>query len=180
MPTYRMEAMGKLEMNHIVQDLYDNSVLNQTLEDMNYVFIVKPHPRTPRIELGPRNNFKVLSYYDIDSNQELMAVGDIMVTDYSSCCIDFALLERPVIFYRPDEEQFFKYSEKVCDEYFYFSNKNSARTPEELCKLIETPSLASTSAIDDLYEDSSIKGTCYCENVFHVICKQIGIEQSVN
>lgn len=175
MPTYRMEAMGKHEMNNIVLSLYESPVLNQILEEMNYVFIVKPHPRTPQIELKLRNNFKILNYFDVESNQDLMAVGDIMVTDYSSSCIDFALLERPIIFYRPDEDKFFKYSEKVCDEYFDFSNKSCARTPEELSKLIMSPTLESTNAINDLYEDSSIKGTCYSENVFRVICKQMGI-----
>ena len=176
MPTYRMDSMGKYEMNDIVKDLYESQALNEMLEDQNSVFIVKPHPRTPKIELKQRNNFRILNYYDIDSNQELMAIGDILVTDYSSCCIDFALLGRPIIFYRPDEEKFFKYSENVCEEYFDFSNKNSSSSPEELAKLLKAPSLASTIAINELYESPLIKGTCYSENVYRAICEQIGID----
>lgn len=176
MPTYRMDSMGEHAMNDIILDLFNSSVLDRTLDDGGYVFVVKPHPKTPRIKIDSRDNFRVLDYYNVDSNQDLLACGDMLVTDYSSCCVDFALTEKPVLFFRPDEDKFLKYSETVCEEYFMISDKNSSRTVEELAQLIEKPSFASTVAINELYEDSSIKGTCYSANVFRLICKQMGIE----
>lgn len=179
MPTYRMDAMGKQAMSDIIEDLYNSQDFSNVLDHNNSVFVVKPHPRTPRITIISRNNFKILGYYDINYNQELLACGDMLITDYSSCCVDFALMERPVIFYRPDEEKFFKYSETVCSEYFDISDRNSSRTIEELIMLIQNPSLESTNVINNLYEDSSIKGTCYSENVYKVICKQMGVETGI-
>ena len=175
MPTYRMAAMGKDAMGRIVKDLYDCEALSKALDDGNFIFVVKLHPMTPNVNVSQRDNFRILGYDEIEANQELLAAGDMLITDYSSCCVDFALLKRPVIFYQPDEEKFFKHSETVCDEFFDISSKNSSRNPEELVNLIRKSSLKATNAINDLYEDPSIKGTCYSENVYNVICKEMGI-----
>ncbi len=175
MPTYRMASMGKDAMERIVTDLYDCEALSRVLDDGNYIFVAKLHPITPVVNIPQRDNFRILGYNEIEANQELLAAGDMLITDYSSCCVDFALLERPVIFYQPDEEKFFKHSETVCSEFFDISSKNSSKTLEELVNLIEKPSLDATNAINDLYEDPSIKGTCYSENVYNLICEKIGM-----
>ena len=46
---------------------------------------------------------------------ELLLISDILITDYSTCAGDFALLNRPVILYQSDREE---YIEK--DRTFYF------------------------------------------------------------
>lgn len=51
---------------------------------------------------------RILSYSghdDIDV-QELLAISDILITDYSSCYFDFLLLNRPVTFYAYDLEDY--------------------------------------------------------------------------
>lgn len=42
---------------------------------------------------------------DIDSN-ELLAIVDILITDYSSICVDFLPRQRPVIYYAYDQEEY--------------------------------------------------------------------------
>lgn len=37
---------------------------------------------------------------------ELLAISDLLITDYSSCMFDFAITEKPMIFYIPDEEEY--------------------------------------------------------------------------
>ena len=160
-------------MVDIVKDLYNNPQLCKILDDGQYVFIAKLHPQTAHIDLNPRENFIVLDYKAVQANQELLAIGDILITDYSSSCVDFALLNRPVIFYVPDEDWFVKHSEPVCDEYYGISEKNQCKTVNDLAKKIEYPSLDSTNAINELFEDPSIKGTCYSENVYKVICSAL-------
>ena len=49
------------------------------------------------------NVFDVSSYPDM---QELLAVADILVTDYSSCMFDFGLTKRPCFLYAPDVETY--------------------------------------------------------------------------
>ena len=47
--------------------------------------------------------FDVSSYPDM---QELLAVADVLVTDYSSCMFDFGLTKRPCFLYAPDVETY--------------------------------------------------------------------------
>lgn len=173
MPTYRKPMAGKDTMVDIVWDLYNSKTLNDVLNKGNYVFIAKLHPQTAHIDLEPKDNFMVLDYKAVAANQELLAIGDILITDFSSCCVDFALLNRPVIFYVPDEDWFVKHSEPVCDEYYDISAKNKCAHVDDLAKKIESLSMDATNAINELFEDSSIKGTCYSENVYNVIQKSL-------
>ena len=169
MPTYRRPVSGKDKMVDIIKDLYNNKQLCSVLDEGQYVFIAKLHPQTAHIDLKSRENFKVLDYKAVQANQELLAIGDILITDYSSCCVDFALLNRPIIFYVPDEDWFVKHSEPVCEEFYGISEKNQCETADRLAEKIAHPSLKATNAINELFEDSSIKGSCYSENVYKAI-----------
>lgn len=175
LPTYRTEAMGPDAMHDIVCDLYQNTELSHLLKTTNSFFLVKLHPLTPKIDIPEREDFRILHYQDIESNQELLAAGDILITDYSSVCIDFALLHRPVIFYLPDQDKFTVLSESVCSEFYDICEKCSCHTPAELSALLSQPHLSATDTINEVFEDPSIKGTCYSENVFqsiyHYFCR---------
>ncbi|MBR5686531.1 MAG: CDP-glycerol glycerophosphotransferase family protein [Prevotella sp.] len=172
LPTYRGNALGLDAMKNIVLSLYENKTLQETLDKTNSVFIAKLHPLTPPVELPDRDNFRVMHYQEVESNQELLAAGDVLITDFSSCCVDFALLDRPVIFYLPDKEEFVNHSEPVCDEFYDICSKCECITPESLADMLTHESLAATDAINQLYEDPSIKGTCYSENVYRAIINQ--------
>ena len=43
---------------------------------------------------------------DYPDMQELLCAADMLITDYSSCMWDFALLERPCLLYVPDLQQY--------------------------------------------------------------------------
>ena len=101
----------------------------------------------------------------------------MLVTDYSSCFVDYALLNRPIIFYTPDEKDFLTNSEKMERDFFTISALNKAVTPEELAGKIENPSLDVVKVTNDFFEDQSIKGTCYSENVYRVISNKIGLNK---
>lgn len=175
MPTYRMPSLGDKAMENIVRDLYDSKELNAVLEATNSVFLTKLHPLTPHINLTDRDNFRILDYAAVESNQELMGVCDMLVTDYSSCFVDYALLERPIIFYNPDNEAFLAKSEKMDDGFWKISNMNRAITPSELAYRILHPSMAAVDKTNEVFEDPSIKGTCYSENVYNAIVKEINL-----
>lgn len=105
MPTWRQ--FGKYEgfLDNIVTGLNnDNSFLN-SLIDNNVKLYIKPHPRVT-IKSGSNKNIIMLgSISDIDP-QELIASADMLITDYSSVFIDFALLERPLHFFVPDLDNY--------------------------------------------------------------------------
>lgn len=177
MPTYRMASLGKNAIKNIVVDLYNNKSLDRILTRTNSVFLVKLHPLTPHIELPVRENFIIFDYAAVESNHELMGVCDMLVTDCSSCFVDYALLNRPIIFYTPDEKDFLTNSEKMERDFFTISALNKAVTPEELAGKIENPSLDVVKVTNDFFEDQSIKGTCYSENVYRVISNKIGLNK---
>ena len=175
MPTYRGKAMGADAMKKIVSDLYNNKALDEVLTQKKSIFIAKLHPLTPHIDLPNRDNFMIMDYGAIESNQELLGVSDVLITDFSSCCVDFALLGRPVIFYTPDKDEFIKNSEPIYEELLPIFDLNRCETPDELAEKVAHPSNAALDKLNEVFEDESIKGTCYSENVFKVISKEIGL-----
>ena len=175
MPTYRGPAMGANAMGQIVSNLFDSQELNEALEKTNSIFLVKLHPLSPHIDIRNRDNFMILDYSAVQDNQKLLAIGDMMISDYSATIVDFALLERPVLFYMPDHENVLTYSEPLFDEFFDLCKYDNCCTPSELAEKILHPSKAAVNAINALFEDPSIKGTCYCENVYNAICKEVDL-----
>lgn len=175
MPTYRKPSMGKDAMTSIVRRLYECKELDNALNATNSVFVAKLHPLTPHIDIANRDNFVILDYSAVDNNQELLGIADMLITDYSSCIVDYALLDKPVVFYMPDHEKFINMSEPLYDEFFGLCKHDKCSTPEELAPKILYPSKAAVNAINELFEDSSIKGTCYCENVYNAIAKEVGL-----
>ncbi len=175
MPTYRSKEMGADAMTKIVENLYDNKELDKVLSANDCVFIAKLHPLTPHIDLPNRENFVILDYGAVESNQELLGVSDMLITDYSSCCVDFALLNRPVVFYQPDTQLFMEKSEPLYEDLFDIFKLNCCDTVNELAEKIAYPSMAAVDKLNEVFEDKSIKGTCYSENVYNVIIKEIGL-----
>jgi len=173
MPTYRSNNLGKDAMSKIVKDLYYSDKLSNELEKENAVLITKLHPLTPHINLPNRKNFVILDYANVSSNQELMGACDELITDYSSCFIDFALLDRPIFFYVPDEDSFIKKSEDVDKVFFSLCDLNKSTTPEELALLLSKSDNKVAEATNKIFEDGSLKGTNYSENVYKTIIKEL-------
>ncbi|AJC90206.1 glycosyltransferase, family 1 (tetratricopeptide repeat protein) [Campylobacter subantarcticus LMG 24374] len=93
-PTYR-NSFEKAEVN-FKQVCKDIEVLQK---NTNYIVLYRGHYTTEKntnILHVPRN---------IDTN-ELLAIVDVLITDYSSIFFDFMVLERPIIFYGYDYERY--------------------------------------------------------------------------
>ena len=176
MPTYRHQALGVDYMDEIVKGLYQSEQLKKAFEDLNASLLVKLHPLTPQIDLPQREDFKILGYKDVEDNQQLMGACDMLITDYSSCYVDYALLHRPIIFYLPDEKVFFEKSEKLDDGFMRIANTNKAVTVEQLIIKIKDCSLAAVAAINNVFEDDSTKGTLYSENVYKVVTSRLSCQ----
>lgn len=173
MPTYCSNGLPETSMADIIQNLYDSKELQTVLKKTGSIFVAKLHPLTKHINIRNRDNFVILDNLAVESTQSLMAVSDILITDYSSCIVDFALQKKPVIFYTPDHEEFIAKSEPIYDEFFEICKTNNSSTPKDLAKKIENPSMRAVDAINNLYEDKSIEGTCYSENVYNVIINNL-------
>lgn len=100
-PTYRD---NKSSYNKIKIDYHK---LKESISD-DYVLIVKYHPRInmPFIAATlPEFVYAVSSHQNVN---ELLSAVDILITDYSSLPFEFALLNRPMVFYVPDLDTYAK------------------------------------------------------------------------
>lgn len=102
----------------------------------NEVFIIKMHPFIKNsFTIKEEYKDKIIdltSYKDIN---ELLLITDLLITDYSSVIFEYSFMEKPIIFYVPDLEEynngrsfFYDYS-----EYMYGT---TAKSQEELITAI--------------------------------------------
>ena len=81
------------------------------LASQDAILIEKQHPiilKQCRLSFGLRDGIAVLTNEQalLLDTQELLMASDRMITDYSSIYYDFVLLNRPVIHYAPDFDEF--------------------------------------------------------------------------
>jgi CDP-glycerol glycerophosphotransferase len=83
-----------------------DSLEKQTKE--NWVFLLRLHPNISEKSGNFLFNDKIINasnYYDM---QELLFAGDILISDYSSCIYEFAIMNKQVFLFISDYEQYRK------------------------------------------------------------------------
>jgi CDP-glycerol glycerophosphotransferase (TagB/SpsB family) len=73
---------------------------------------------------------------DYPDMQELLLAADILITDYSSCFYDYLLLEKPILFYIFDEEEY-SLARGVHEPVHKTAPGIICRTSEELIRTLE-------------------------------------------
>ncbi len=103
LPTYRENLRGKEPFSKI--NLIN---INSYLLRNNYLFVIKNHPSLVNNSIFD-NYSNIVDYTArIDDPQEFLVFVDILITDYSSVVSDFCLMDKPVIFYPFDYEEYIK------------------------------------------------------------------------
>ena len=72
-----------------------------------YVFLLRTHPYTNKL-MGVSFNDFVRDFSGYHSINDLMKVSDILVSDYSATIFDYSILERPIICFAYDYEEYKK------------------------------------------------------------------------
>ena len=135
LPTHRNEGKTKLEDN----ELFDLQELESFCKKNDALFLIKKH-------YYHKNEFTDLSLYphiiDVttDNNidtQQLMFDTDILITDYSSCYIDYLLLDRPIVFYCFDYDKYLATDREMYFSYDAVTPGVHARTFNELISGID-------------------------------------------
>ena len=112
--------------------------LNSYLKKNGDIFLIKKHPFEKNINI-PNNlsNIKDVSSA-VEDVQELLVFIDILITDYSSVFFDFVLLDRPIIYYSHDFEEYLENCRGMYYEYYKEMPGPFAKNENELLDLIET------------------------------------------
>lgn len=91
-----------------------NAGLRAKGSDQECAILVRLHPH----DACSRSDFSlpgIVNVCDYPNSNELCFLSDIMITDYSSICMNMALLDKPMVFYAYDLSEF------SLDRDFYFS-----------------------------------------------------------
>jgi CDP-glycerol glycerophosphotransferase (TagB/SpsB family) len=110
--------------------------INAICHEHDAVFVVRPHPWIRSKEQYPDADRVVIMPTDKDL-YPLMALSDIVVTDYSSVIFDFMLTGRPVVIYAYDLEE---YKRKCRDLYVPLESltiRDVASDNDELCNILK-------------------------------------------
>lgn len=120
-PTYR-GSVAKAK----TPDVLDIAMFAKELEK-EYVLLIKHHPLVKQLPKIDREKKEFCM--DMTSKmriEELLCVSDICISDYSSLVFEYALLERPMLFFPYDIEEYFDWRG------FYFRYEELA--PGPICK----------------------------------------------
>src|SRR5699024_9335766 len=131
-PTFRGNGQGSayFPFNKIdFKELYEN------LSD-EYVFLFKIHPFVNNelsIPYQYRNFF--YDFSDFREINDLLLVTDLLITDYSSVCFEFALLNKPMLFFAFDVEEYIR-TRDFYYNYFDFIPGPLVRSTKEIVDVI--------------------------------------------
>lgn len=121
LPTMRQAsfAKGRIDSLHrysygipLMQSEDDFRYLNEELKKLNYMLIIKPHPRQDLsvYRIKECDHILFISQAILDMHNftvhSLMRETDALISDYSSIAFDYMLLERPIAYTIDDLEEY--------------------------------------------------------------------------
>ena len=167
MPTFRKNGET---MKKYMKDIWMSEKISDILHRNDAVFLAKLHYLN-RGTLESKENMILLNDSDVLDVQKLMCCVDALVTDYSSCAIDFALQNKPVLFYFPDwkEYQADEYMKKGTREACSINCAESTGALEEkLEEIFNNPEIGrrQSERLNALFDETGVCPGEYSENVY--------------
>jgi CDP-ribitol ribitolphosphotransferase / teichoic acid ribitol-phosphate polymerase len=129
-PTFRENSAYDKD----ILENFDIDLFNQELGDQ-YILAVRLHPRINSVDLV--HGYDIIDVTGYKDEKELLLIADILITDYSSIMVEYALLNKPIIFY-PYDYKYYSHIERG----FYFDYRKIVPGPvtchiEELIEIIK-------------------------------------------
>lgn len=131
-PTFR-----KQERYNNVFDFLNLEKFNESL-GKEYILALRLHPKIKKFyKDNISSNSQYIDVSDWENEQELMAISDMLITDYSSIMIEYGVLNKPIIFFTYDFEDYISH-----ERGFYYDFKKTVPGPivytsDELINVIE-------------------------------------------
>jgi len=102
-----------------------------------YVFLFKNHPFVKSdLNIPSKYDNFFFDFSDYSEINDLLLITDILITDYSSVCFEFALLGKPMLFFAFDAEQYIEERGFYYD-YYDFIPGPLVRTTREMIEIIK-------------------------------------------
>jgi CDP-glycerol glycerophosphotransferase (TagB/SpsB family) len=148
MPTHR-ESSTSIDEKGVQLIPLDFEQLNNCMIRLDTYFIIKLHPFVMKFYENIKNSqeYSHILFHSIEGDiYPLLKYTDILITDYSSIYFDFLLLDRPIIFFDYDYEEYSSNMDGFVYDYATNTPGEKVQTQKELEEL-----LSSFNMKDDLY-----------------------------
>lgn len=165
---YKNGKLAELEYFVRWREVLQSSELRDIIDRYGYKIVFKPHPQVKYIE-----NFMVPDYITLDSSskiQEFFCNSDFMITDYSSVAFEMAYLNKYVIYYQFDEDEFFL-SHTVRHGYFDYRKDgfgpvvcDKGSLIREIKRILNSPYMHTNAKVGFKFRDND-----NCKRVFNVV-----------
>jgi len=168
-PTFRDNEKGE---SRAISDIYK---ISRSLPD--YTILLRLHPHVAKaFERAEQqaaekseNLVSVSSYPDVNT---LLIVADCLITDYSSIIFEYSLLNKPMIFYAYDLEEFGKMGRGFYREFEEYVPGPVVRNIDELVALIRNNQLTTDKLHDFVTEHFKYLDGHSCERIYRNIFAQ--------
>lgn len=133
MPTWR----GNLSDDFIAEAGFDFARLDETMRELNRLFIFKLHPAVKL--LNNISNKKYSNILFMDKNMDIYPIlpfVDTLITDYSSIYYDFILLNKDIILYPFDKKSYIDTSNELAFDFDEFTPGFRVYDSEQLMQAI--------------------------------------------
>lgn len=131
-PTFRISPDRKkiTDIRFDMKYWYENT-------DENTVLILKTHPSVSKgVSIPNKYADRILDLSKLEKIEDLLIVADVLISDYSSLVFEFALMEKPIIFYAYDLEDYIN-ERDFYYEYKEFIPGELVKTTQDIVKLIK-------------------------------------------
>lgn len=132
-PTFRDNYLNVTPFSN-----YFLNKLNEYLKINNFLFLIKKHPSEKKINIPSRLSNILDISKKLEDIQEILVHTNLLITDYSSVSFDFAIINRPIIFYSYDYSSYLEKCRDVYYDYYKTMPGPFADNEEDLLKLIKT------------------------------------------
>lgn len=180
MPTYRPLEKSQKTLENTIKMLVDNETLNNLLKENAAKFIIKLHYATDISKLNGTENIFIIKDEEVEDTQKLIRLSDLLITDYSSCAMDFSLKQKDVIFFTPDLDEYEKET-GFYKEFMDFLKEYGIDNIEQLINRIESNfendfSLSETTfSLNKLFNEKVDEVGTFRKQTYEYICNKIGI-----
>jgi len=172
MPTHRPYDDDTIYLT--INGLAQSKCFTDFLDKNGIKLVLKLHYLTKIEQANLPESFYVLKDKDISSVQEMLCVSDLLFTDYSSVITDFASQDKPTIIFTPDFEKYCNHVgiiDTIYQLYRCYSKTSIDDLIESIIRGMSDPDseMTLTNEINSIFQDKTLKGTCYCKNVIDAI-----------
>lgn len=126
----------------LFSELISNEKLQRLLDTNNAMLVFKPHPHD-EVKISSHKfseNFHIVTSVEMLkkglTTNDLLLITDLLITDYSSILWDYIILDKPIIFYAPDIEDYRAHRGLILEPFEEWAPGKVVYSPNALVEVI--------------------------------------------